>query len=145
MMLSGVPNFAMAVGYTNASWTLKVQLIFDYLVRMWRHMDRNDFDVAIAIAPDGYQSQTSPLLDLEVRLHQTSRAPLAEAGAASALAALPELSTRLLADAPRTNHERRHHVPASPSSGADISVRAGRYRIVDIGLRAGAAVHPQLP
>lgn len=65
MMLSGVPNFAMAVGYTNASWTLKVQLIFDYLVRMWRHMDRDDFDVAIAIAPDGYQSQTSPLLDLK--------------------------------------------------------------------------------
>ena len=32
---------------------------------MWRHMDRNDFDVAIAMVPDGYQSQTSPLLDLK--------------------------------------------------------------------------------
>ena len=27
MMLSGVPNFALAIGYTNASWTLKVDLV----------------------------------------------------------------------------------------------------------------------
>ena len=31
MMLEGVPNLAMAVGYTNASWTLKSDLTCDYV------------------------------------------------------------------------------------------------------------------
>ena len=51
MMVSGVPNFAMATGYTNASWTLKVELIFDYLMRMWHYMDLNDLEVVVATLP----------------------------------------------------------------------------------------------
>jgi len=39
MMLSGVPNFAAAFGYTNASWTLKADLICQYVTRLLRHMD----------------------------------------------------------------------------------------------------------
>ncbi len=39
VMLSGVPNFAFAMGYTNASWTLKVDLTYEYLWRLIRHMD----------------------------------------------------------------------------------------------------------
>src|SRR3954451_24872748 len=31
MMLSDVPNFAFAIGYTNASWTLKVDLTAEYV------------------------------------------------------------------------------------------------------------------
>ncbi|MCU1452756.1 MAG: flavin binding monooxygenase [Acidimicrobiales bacterium] len=38
MMIEGVPNFAMAVGYTNASWTLKCDLTCDYVVRLLNHM-----------------------------------------------------------------------------------------------------------
>ncbi len=38
MMLEGVPNFAMAVGYTNASWTLKAELTCDYICRVLNHM-----------------------------------------------------------------------------------------------------------
>ncbi len=34
MMLEGVPNFALAVGYTNASWTLKCDLTSDYVARL---------------------------------------------------------------------------------------------------------------
>ncbi len=34
MMLEGVPNFALAVGYTNASWTLKCDLTSDYVCRL---------------------------------------------------------------------------------------------------------------
>ena len=34
-MLSGVPNFAFAVGYTNSSWTLKVCLLCDHFVACW--------------------------------------------------------------------------------------------------------------
>jgi cation diffusion facilitator CzcD-associated flavoprotein CzcO len=39
MMLSGVPNFAVAFGYTNASWTLKADLSSEYVCRLLRHMD----------------------------------------------------------------------------------------------------------
>jgi monooxygenase len=38
MMLEGVPNLAMAVGYTNASWTLKCDLTCDYVCRLLNHM-----------------------------------------------------------------------------------------------------------
>jgi len=38
MMLEGLPNFAMAVGYTNASWTLKCDLTCDYVCRLLNHM-----------------------------------------------------------------------------------------------------------
>ncbi|MFP5326120.1 MAG: flavin-containing monooxygenase [Acidimicrobiia bacterium] len=34
MMLEGVPNLAIAVGYTNASWTLKCDLTCDYVMRL---------------------------------------------------------------------------------------------------------------
>ena len=40
MMLSGVPNFALAIGYTNASWTLKVDLVSEYVCRLLRDLDR---------------------------------------------------------------------------------------------------------
>jgi cation diffusion facilitator CzcD-associated flavoprotein CzcO len=38
MMLSGVPNLAFAVGYTNASWTLKCDLTSRYVCRLLNHM-----------------------------------------------------------------------------------------------------------
>jgi monooxygenase len=41
LMLSDVPNFLFAFGYTNASWTLKVDLAYSYLWRVMRHMDAN--------------------------------------------------------------------------------------------------------
>jgi cation diffusion facilitator CzcD-associated flavoprotein CzcO len=39
MMLSDVPNFAAAIGYTNASWTLKCELTARYVCRLIRRMD----------------------------------------------------------------------------------------------------------
>ena len=38
MMVEGVPNLAIAIGYTNASWTLKCDLTCDYVCRMLNHM-----------------------------------------------------------------------------------------------------------
>jgi cation diffusion facilitator CzcD-associated flavoprotein CzcO len=40
MMFSDVPNLALAVGYTNASWTLKAELICRYVCRLLNHMTR---------------------------------------------------------------------------------------------------------
>jgi monooxygenase len=61
MMLSGVPNFAMAIGYTNSSWTLKIGLLCEYFCRLLRHMDDHGYDTVWAVAdPD---MPTRPLLD----------------------------------------------------------------------------------
>jgi cation diffusion facilitator CzcD-associated flavoprotein CzcO len=43
MMLSGVPNMALAFGYTNASWTLKCDLTCEYVCRLLNHMDANGY------------------------------------------------------------------------------------------------------
>jgi monooxygenase len=45
MMLSGVPNLAFAVGYTNASWTLKCELTCEYVCRLINHMDRHGYEI----------------------------------------------------------------------------------------------------
>jgi hypothetical protein len=39
MMLSDVPNLAQAIGYTNASWTLKCDLTSEYVCRLLNHME----------------------------------------------------------------------------------------------------------
>ena len=38
MMLQGVPNLAFAIGYTNASWTLKCELTCSHLTRVLQHL-----------------------------------------------------------------------------------------------------------
>jgi cation diffusion facilitator CzcD-associated flavoprotein CzcO len=43
MMLEGVPNLAMAVGYTNASWTLKCDLSCEYVCRLLNHMEKHGY------------------------------------------------------------------------------------------------------
>ncbi|MDO7841197.1 flavin-containing monooxygenase [Sphingomonas immobilis] len=43
MMFSGVPNLALAFGYTNASWTLKADLTADYVCRLLKMMRRRGF------------------------------------------------------------------------------------------------------
>jgi monooxygenase len=40
MMYSDVPNLASVFGYTNASWTLKADLVCEYVCRLINHMDR---------------------------------------------------------------------------------------------------------
>jgi hypothetical protein len=40
MMFSDVPNLASVSGYTNASWTLKADLISKFVCRLIRYMDR---------------------------------------------------------------------------------------------------------
>ena len=41
LMFSGVPNLASTFGYTNASWTLKCDLICDYVCRQLNYMKRH--------------------------------------------------------------------------------------------------------
>jgi cation diffusion facilitator CzcD-associated flavoprotein CzcO len=39
LMLSDVPNFVFTIGYTNASWTLKADLVADFVCRLLTHLD----------------------------------------------------------------------------------------------------------
>jgi len=47
MMVSDLPNFIYAFGYTNASWTLKVDLTANYLCKLLNYMDRNGYNVVV--------------------------------------------------------------------------------------------------
>ncbi|MCB0875999.1 MAG: NAD(P)/FAD-dependent oxidoreductase [Solirubrobacterales bacterium] len=63
MMLSDVPNFAFAIGYTNASWTLKVDLVGEYFGRLLTHMDDQGWDVCTPLL--GPNVGKRPILDFE--------------------------------------------------------------------------------
>jgi monooxygenase len=43
MMLEGVPNLALTMGYTNASWTLKCDLTCEYVCRLLNHMETHGY------------------------------------------------------------------------------------------------------
>ncbi|MGE5373759.1 MAG: flavin-containing monooxygenase [Bacteroidota bacterium] len=43
MMFSDIPNLAAAIGYTNASWTLKCELISQYVCRLLNFMDKHGY------------------------------------------------------------------------------------------------------
>jgi len=62
MMLSGVPNFALAIGYTNASWTLKVDLVSEYVCRLLTEMERTGHTVVTPQSPP--PGPREPLLNL---------------------------------------------------------------------------------
>ncbi|WP_432478085.1 flavin-containing monooxygenase [Nocardioides sp. GXQ0305] len=51
LMFSGVPNFAFTIGYTNASWTLKADLVADYVCRLLAHLDERGHRSAVPV-PD---------------------------------------------------------------------------------------------
>jgi cation diffusion facilitator CzcD-associated flavoprotein CzcO len=63
MMLEGVPNFAIAVGYTNASWTLKCDLTCDYVTRLLNHLRETGMRQATPVNSDA-EVVASPLLGL---------------------------------------------------------------------------------
>lgn len=63
MMLEGVPNAAMAVGYTNASWTLKADLTSGYVCRLLNHMRERGLRQCMPVNRDE-DIERAPLLDL---------------------------------------------------------------------------------
>jgi len=62
-MLADVPNLLFVFGYVNASWTLRVDLICEWLCRCLAFMDRRGFDVAVPVNDDPGMP-TAPMLDL---------------------------------------------------------------------------------
>jgi monooxygenase len=62
MMLSGVPNLAIAMGYSNASWTLKCDLVATYVCRLLTYLDRHGYASCTPVAPE--TTELSPLINL---------------------------------------------------------------------------------
>src|SRR4051812_10409140 len=64
MMFSDIPNLALALGYTNASFTLKTDLVADYICRLLKHMDAHGYRVATPKAPNP-SVEVEPFIDLK--------------------------------------------------------------------------------
>jgi monooxygenase len=79
MMLCGVPNFAFALGYTNASWTLKVDLVASHVCRLLKKMAASNSRSCVPRAPDP-SLPTEPFLDLSSGYVQRSIAELPKQG-----------------------------------------------------------------
>jgi len=62
MMLSGVPNMAFTIGYTNASWTLKADLVSEFVCRVLNYMDSRGYDNVEPAQPESAVDER-PLLD----------------------------------------------------------------------------------
>jgi len=80
MMMSDVPNMAFAFGYTNASWTLKADLICEFVCRLLNHMDRRGVAVATPTRTDPDMGEV-PYLDFSSGYVQRALAVLPKQGA----------------------------------------------------------------
>ncbi|WP_099025162.1 flavin-containing monooxygenase [Mycolicibacterium palauense] len=62
MMLTGMPNMAFTLGYTNASWTLKADLVSEFVCRLLNYMDAHGYDTVVPQYP-GSEVDERPLMD----------------------------------------------------------------------------------
>ena len=78
-MFSDVPNLALTVGYTNASWTLKAELVSRYVCRLLSYMDRRHYRFCIPRA-GASSAQSRPLIDFTSSYIQRSLDQLPKQG-----------------------------------------------------------------
>lgn len=64
MMFEDIPNFAVTFGYTNASWTLKADLVCEYVCRLLKYMDKEGFRYCMPVNTDESIGKLS-FIDLE--------------------------------------------------------------------------------
>jgi monooxygenase len=77
-LLSGLPNLALTFGYTNASWTLKADLVATYVCRLLRYVRARGHAVVVPDTPtDG---DLLPLIDLRSGYVQRAAALLPRRG-----------------------------------------------------------------
>ncbi|KXO89527.1 flavin-containing monooxygenase [Tsukamurella pseudospumae] len=79
MMLSGVPNFVFAFGYTNIAWTLKVDLVCKHMIRLLDHMDAEGNTVVVPTLPDA-PLERAPMIDMSSGYVQRGIAAFPKAG-----------------------------------------------------------------
>ncbi len=79
IMLRDLPNLAVVLGYTNASWTLKADLSSEYFCRLIRHMDQTGMRQCTPRASQD-QVKPAPFLDLASGYIQRAEAMLPKQG-----------------------------------------------------------------
>ena len=73
-MFSNVPNFAALMGYLNAGWTLKVDLVADWLCRLFNHMELWEREIATPyLAADHELVEANPIDDFSSGYLQRAR------------------------------------------------------------------------
>lgn len=82
-LLSDVPNFALMIGYSNASWTLKVDIAADYICRLLNYMQKH-----------GYR-EVMPMTDVAQRLSETVMGALSAGYLQRAAEHMPKQGRRL--------------------------------------------------
>jgi len=112
MMLDGVPNFAFALGYTNAPWTLKVDLVSSYVARLLRLMRAKGYVVVTPRLP-AEPMVTAPFIEMTSGYFDRGRGAMPRQG--------DRAPWRL----------RQHHVKDAalfrgPVDGEDLEFRTGR-------------------
>jgi cation diffusion facilitator CzcD-associated flavoprotein CzcO len=58
-MMSDIPNLAMCLGYTNASWTLRADLVSRSVCRLLNHMDRHGYASAVPVGDPSLTGRSS--------------------------------------------------------------------------------------
>ena len=84
LMFSGIPNFAITFGYTNASWTLKADLVSEFVCRVLNYMDANGFDTVAPQHP-GAAVDEQPFMDFSPGYCQLSMHLLPKSGSKAPL------------------------------------------------------------
>jgi monooxygenase len=79
LMFSGIPNFAITFGYTNASWTLKADLVSEFVCRVLNYMDAKGFDTVVPEHP-GTSVDELPFMDFTPGYFQRSMDLLPKSG-----------------------------------------------------------------
>lgn len=64
MMFTDVPNMLWIFGYFRASWTLRVDMLGDFVCRLLKHMDARGADkVSVALRPEDEGMEIQPWMD----------------------------------------------------------------------------------
>lgn len=142
MLLSGIPNFAFTIGYTNASWTLKADLVARYVCRLLTHLDETGHQVVTPVEPASVERE--PLIGLTSGYVQRALKDFPTQGAVAPWRVHQNYprDRRTLGEGPLADDALRFSSPAARVAGSNgprtVTVAGRRVRYRDTG--AGSPV-----
>jgi cation diffusion facilitator CzcD-associated flavoprotein CzcO len=58
MMFTGLPNLAWVFGYIRATWTMRVELVADFVCKLLNHLDANGMKRVVLVIPEADRGMT---------------------------------------------------------------------------------------
>ena len=136
MMFTGIPNMVWVFGYFRASWTLRVDLIGDFVCRLLEHMDELGATVVTPGAATGGRRHAAAAVgrarELQPRLPPAGPPPAPQAGRPRSLAPHPGLLDGEGRAAGRRPRRRRPPLPPEPAEARPH--RRRRWLLVGVGV-----------